>query len=296
MNPPLGNYSLEYTLDLASRFYKQGYEIYLDYHFSDNWADPTKQWTPAAWPKNLEPLSRTLRTYVKDTLLAFKKANVDLAVVSLGNEITNGMLWPAGQADLSIVDEGERVANFTNLATLISSARKGVDDAVQRGVQKPEVMLHLSYGWNETLQTDFYETLTATGKISTKDWDAFGLSAYPYNGTNAKWTTFRDSLTSLARKYRKPIHVAETDYIFYCTTNNATTDYARIGPGEEGQLEWMRRVINLVRNIPYGLGRGVWTWEPAWLTSPALGSQCEDAINFDPETGISRKSVEMFLD
>jgi len=62
----------------------------------DSWADPNKQPPPAAWPTMLEPLAETLRGYVKDTLVAFKEAGIELDIVSLGNEIRHGILWPLG--------------------------------------------------------------------------------------------------------------------------------------------------------------------------------------------------------
>jgi arabinogalactan endo-1,4-beta-galactosidase len=56
-----------------------------------------------------------------------------------------------------------------------------------------------------------------------------------------------------------------------------------------------------VRAVPYGLGRGVHYWEPAWLNNTSLGSDCNDAILFEPDysgwpvtVGYSRKSVNLF--
>lgn len=91
VNPTPGQNDLAYTLGLAQRFSKKGYRIYLDFHFSDSWADPNKQPPPAAWPTTLKPLKSTIRSYVKDTLVAFKNGGVDLSLVSLGNEIRHGM-------------------------------------------------------------------------------------------------------------------------------------------------------------------------------------------------------------
>ena len=137
--PP--NYNIDYTINLASRFYKAGYKIYLDYHFSDTWADPQKQYIPKAWPTTLQPLASTLRSYVSSTLASFHSAGIPLSIVSLGNEIRKGMLWPVGKVDPGITPQSALVANYTNLATLIKAARQGVDDAVSAGLQKPDVMI-----------------------------------------------------------------------------------------------------------------------------------------------------------
>lgn len=120
--------------------------------YSDSWADPQMQPPPAAWPTTLGPLTETFRCYVKDTLIAFKEAGVDLAIVALGNEIRHGMLWPIGKVDVDIEPMSALVSNFSNLATLYKSARAGVDGAVDAGVKMPEVLIHIDDGWNITLQ------------------------------------------------------------------------------------------------------------------------------------------------
>lgn len=294
---------LNYTVDLAKRFYQQGYAIYLSVHISDWWSDPENQPPPKSWPKDLAGNTAATRKYFRETLVAFKDAGVELAIVSLGNEITRGLHWPLGRVSVDVEPESARIANFTNLASMLSSARQGVDDAVKLGVKKPEVLLHLSHGWNYTLQSRFYETLTRTGKFSANQWDAFGISFYPYNGNNATWSNLRRSLTTLARQYSKPVHVVETDYPFTCPRLNNTSDRAALGLGGEGQTEFIKRVKNVVRGVPNGLGRGVWYWEPAYVSNIALGSQCDDLVLFSIDNtnstspvSYSRSSVDMYLD
>ena len=106
------------------------------------WADPSKQAAPEEWPTTLQPLASTLRNYVSSTLKSFSDAGVDLARVSLGNEIRHGMLWPYGYVDVD-TPASSIVANFTNLATLWSAARNGVRDAVRAGHGHPQVMIHI---------------------------------------------------------------------------------------------------------------------------------------------------------
>lgn len=213
------------------------------------------------------------------------------------------MLWPLGRADPDILDTQARVSNFTNFATLLTSARRGIDDAVSAGVTTPEVMLHTSFGWNYTLQSSFYETLVATGKFKTEDWDSFGISFYPWNGNNATWANLRNTLTTLSRKYQKAVHVAETDYPVLCTKLNNTSDHLKLGLSPQGQTQWVRTVQSILRSVPNGYGRGVWYWEPGWVHGEGLGSQCDDLILFDGggvnasgPVAYSRSSVDMYLD
>lgn len=263
-------YSLSYTLDLASRFFKKGYKIYLDFHFSDTWADPQHQIPPAGWPTTVSGLATTLRSYVSSTLLSFHEAGITLSLVSLGNEIRHGMLWPYGQVDVDVFPVSARVANFSNLATLYSAARSGVSDAVSQGVPKPQVMIHIDNGWNITLQQAWFGALTATGEVSTSDWDVFGFSFYPFYDSNATLARLQNSLNTLATQYNKPIHVVETDWPESCppepqyNITQPVLSEPAIPVSVQGQIQWVHNIIRVVQGVPNGLGQGVNYWEPAW--------------------------------
>lgn len=308
VDPVGGVYGLNYTMTLAKRFQAAGQPVYLDFFFADSWADPTKQPTPAAWPspsQGVHALAATLRQYVSSTLSAFwNEAGISLSIVSLGNEIRHGMLWPLGYVDVDTEPQSALVSNFTNLAQLYMAARAGVDDAVRGGVPKPDVMIHIDDGWNATLQTRWFGALTAAG-VPLDAWDVFGFSFYPFYGTAATFDNLQDSLATVAGKYGKPIHVVETDYPAICNG-----EYEPIPESSEpqipydvaGQITWVRDVVDIVQNVPQGLGRGVWYWEPAWLNNTSLGSSCNDALLFDADfsqwpltVGYSRASVNCFL-
>ncbi|EPE31529.1 (Trans)glycosidase [Glarea lozoyensis ATCC 20868] len=303
VNPESGTNGLQYNLELAKRFQKKGYKLYLDFHFSDSWADPQKQPLPAGWPTTLKPLASTVRGYVKDTLVAFKKAGIKLDLVSLGNEIRHGMLWPLGYVDIDIQPDSALASNFSGLATLYKAARAGVDDAYRAGFSKTQVMIHVDNGWNVTLQQRWYGALVANG-VPTSAWDVIGVSFYPFYGTSATFDNLKNSLNTLARQYRKPLQVVETDYPAICNGQwNPIPESSEpsIPYSVDGQLIWVKKVIDIVKAVPYGLGRGVHYWEPAWLNNTSLGSDCNDAILFQPDysgwpvtVGYSRKSVNMF--
>ncbi|KAK1979639.1 family 53 glycosyl hydrolase [Colletotrichum cereale] len=305
VDPPDGIYGLNYTIDLAKRFQAKGHRLFLDYHFADSWADPQKQPAPAAWPTELEPLAGRLREYVRETLVAFRDAGVTLDIVSLGNEIRHGMLWPLGRVSVDVQPWAATVANFSNLATLYKAARAGVRDATCAGVPKPEVMLHLDNGWNLTLQEKWYGALVDNG-VAPSAWDSLGLSFYPFYGTAATFENLRAVLRAMADKYGKPMQVVETDYPAVCDGRwNPIPESSEPGIpySVAGQVEWMAEVLRIVREAPGGLGRGLWYWEPAWLENTSLGSDCNDAVLFEadysgwPRTvGYSRESVNVFLD
>lgn len=181
VNPVPGQYDLNYTLSLAQRLNAKGYKIYIVYHFSDSWADPGKQITPAAWPQNdLPALSTTLRNYVRDTLVAFHEGGVDPAIVSLGNEIRTGMLWPLGRVDALLEPREDRIAGYQGLATLWNSARLGVDDAIAAGLVRPQVMIHVDNGFDQPMLTNWFDAIFATGKVTRDQVDIVGVTNYPF--------------------------------------------------------------------------------------------------------------------
>ncbi|KUI68052.1 putative arabinogalactan endo-beta-1,4-galactanase A [Cytospora mali] len=319
VDPEGGTNGLDYTLSLAKRVQAGGHRLYLDFHFADSWADPSKQPTPASWPtpdQGLEALASTLRAYVRDTLVSFSRAGVTLDIVSLGNEIRHGMLWPLGYVDVDTQPHAALVRNFSNLAALYSAARAGLDDAFDVHdhashagggggggsggsgsvfPQPPLAMIH------NRRRRAWFGALEASG-VGRSAWDVFGFSFYPFYGTSATLAGLRASLGALAGEYGKPVHVVETDYPAVCDG-----EYGPVPESSEPEIpysaEWVREVARVVREVPGGLGRGGWYWEPAWLNSTSLGSDCNDAILFEagysnwPETiGYSRPSVDIYLD
>ncbi|KAF6811874.1 glycoside hydrolase family 53 protein [Colletotrichum sojae] len=304
VNPPDGTYGLNYTIELAKRFQAKGQRIFLDYHFADSWADPQKQPIPAAWPTELEPLKGKLREYVRETLVAFNEAGVTLDIVSLGNELRHGLLWPTGYVDVDVQPWPALVESFANLSTLYMAARAGVKDATCAGVPKPEVMLHIDNGWNVTLQERWYGALVENG-VPLSAWDSFGVSFYPFYGTSATFENLRTTLRTMAEKYGKPLQVVETNYPALCTGRwnpVPPSSEPSIPYSVDGQVQWLEETLRIVREVPNGLGRGLWYWEPGFLNNTSLGSDCDDAILFEadysawPRTvGYSRKSVNVFL-
>lgn len=165
-------------------------------------------------------------------------------------------------------------------------------------------MIHIDDGWNKTLQLAWFDALTKTGKVSTNDWDVFGFSFYPFYGTAATLANLKDSLNAVASRYRKPVHVVETDWPAICDGTDAPALSEPEFPiSPLGQTEWVRNITAIVKGVPRGLGQGVSYWEPAWNNNTGLGSACQDAILFSTDwsgwpnsiVSYSRSSVNMFL-
>ena len=85
---------LAYVKALGKRIKDAGLQLMLDFHYSDTWADPGKQWTPDAW-KSLtnSQLYDKIYEYTKECLEQMVAAGATPDFIQTGNEISYGMLW-----------------------------------------------------------------------------------------------------------------------------------------------------------------------------------------------------------
>ncbi|KAJ8575752.1 hypothetical protein ON010_g3464 [Phytophthora cinnamomi] len=265
-----GDYDLNYTLAQAQRYSKAGFKIYLDMHFSDTWADPHHQNIPAAWDNSsVETLAADLQAYVTSTLQAFTDGGIDLDILSLGNEITIGFLWPTGKLTTD---------NYNDFATLWKASRQGVTDAVAAGTKQPQIMIHVDNGWDYDYVSKFFTGLFANGTVTPDDVDVLGFSFYPFYGEEATIDALKSSLTQIANDYNKPVYVAETDWPVACENVTLSADYP-VSP--EGQVQWVNAIKEVLEGLPNGLGGGIFYWEPAYIKVASLGSSCASALLFD---------------
>ncbi|KAL6704083.1 hypothetical protein ACN47E_008746 [Coniothyrium glycines] len=268
VNPSDGNYNLDYNLALAKRAKAAGLKIYLDFHYSNNWADPGKQVVPAAW-KSLakDALVKQVYDYTRSVLDSFQNNGLQLDLVSIGNEITPGLLHPVGQLGDGKGDKGK------NVAALLKSASKAVRESSLS--PKPKIMIHLDNGWKWDTQQWWYDSVLAGG-LSAADYDVQGVSYYPFYNADASLANLAGSLSNMAKKYGKEIMVVETNWPTYCPNPAYAfpADTKSIPISVEGQTQWMKEVAKRVTGVPNGKGTGLFYWEPAWIDNKSLGSSC----------------------
>ncbi len=242
---------LDYTLRLAKRIKATGAQLLLDLHYSDTWADPGKQFKPAAWA-NLEfdELEKQVGRYTRDVLARFAAEGVVPDIVQIGNEITNGLLWPDGRVEFA---EREREAEtWPKLARLL---RAGLE-AVPAGPGAPQRMIHIECTGNLPRTRWYLEHLRAEGL----PFELLGLSYYPeWHGTIAE---LRETLTCVAEEFRLPVVVVETAYPWKHDEHFTSKPNLAFSLTPAGQRAFLAEVVGAVRATPHGLGRGVVYWHP----------------------------------
>lgn len=153
----------EDVLKKCLRAKELGMKIMIDFHYSDTWADPGKQYVPKAWESyGLEAMAKAVAEHTSDVLNTLKDNGVDVTWVQVGNEVTNGMLWEKGRV------KGDSASGFAKLF-------KAGADKVKSIYPKASVILHIDNAWDMDTLKWFYSLMADTGV----KYDMIGLSLYP---------------------------------------------------------------------------------------------------------------------
>ncbi|KAI9050335.1 hypothetical protein LZ554_005501 [Drepanopeziza brunnea f. sp. 'monogermtubi'] len=282
VNPADGNYNLDYNLKLAERAKAAGLQIYVNLHFSDKWADPLNQEIPSGWPTSIEDLSWRLYNYTQEVSNAFAKAGISPSIISIGNEITTGLLFPTGSTD-----------SFYNIATLLHSASSGIKNS--NLATQPQIMIHLDNGWKWETQKWWYTSVLEAGPLASGDFDVMGVSYYPFYGEAATLAALKESLDNMASTWGKSIMVVETNWPFSCPDPKFPfpPDVDAIPRSVAGQTTWLKEVAAIVAGVTGG--SGLFYWEPAWIRNGGLGSSCWDNLLVE-QTGEVRSSLGVFAE
>jgi len=253
---------LAHTIAFGQRVKAAGLGFLLDFHYSDNWADPGKQCVPVAWQSytTLARLSTAVHDYTKDAITQLIAAGARPDMVQIGNEITPGFLIHVCDEEGDPIGNNlvtGSISNWANLGALLKAGVKGVKEV------DPEIliMLHIDRGGDKggftgaalTTSASFIQNAQKQGVA----FDVFGESCYqsyqgdPASVSNTK-TDWSSTFLGLASQFKGLRFVA-----------------AEYGP--------MQRELNdVVYGLPDLSGAGTFVWEPsqqgAWNSGHALFS------------------------
>ena len=234
----------------------QSMKVLLDFHLSDNWADPGKQLVPAAWldvVDNVDILKDSLYNYIYNTLSELGSENLLPEMVQIGNETNKGIL-------LSPEDNQSWTLDWNRNATLFNAGIKAVRDFDP----SIEIMLHVAGPESTEWLIEAFHNNGVT------DFDLIGVSYYWGWHAPATMNDVGELIDLLKSRYTdKEVIVVETAYLwttgFNDNANNiAATTHPEYAPTPEGQLKWMKDLSSAIKD--HG-GLGLVYWEPAWQSS-----------------------------
>lgn len=243
----------EDVLKKCLRAKELGMKIMIDFHYSDTWADPGKQYVPKAWESyDLDAMAKAVAEHTSDVLNTLKDNGVDVSWVQVGNEVTNGMLWEKGRV------EGNSASGFAKLF-------KAGADKVKSIYPKASVILHIDNAWNMDTLKWFYSLMANTGV----KYDMIGLSLYP---------SYWNDETNAFEPWEKKVNQAIANIPQLIKTYNRDVMLVEFGmPAAEPQKgkEALETLWNGLKDVRRFVG--IFYWEPE--SEPARNGYALGAFN-----------------
>ncbi len=277
-----GENDLKTSLEIAKRVTAAGFGVLLNFHYSDFWADPGKQIKPKAWADyGVKELEQAVYDYTLESMRTFLDAGVNITMVQVGNELSNGLLWPEG-----------KVPNYDNIATFVNAGIR----AVRKADATIPVMIHLDNGGNNALYREWFDNFTKRGE----DFEIIGLSYYPF--WHGSLQMLNDNMNDIAERYGKDLVIAEVsmgytmeDYKNYeklsdeerkgYATRPALVEKIEYPMTKQGQYDFMEDFLNRISHIKGGKGKGFFYWEPAWIPVPGSGWATPASLKYMNDPG-----------
>ncbi len=265
-----GTNDINAFLRLAKKANKEGMQVLLDFHYSDFWVDPSRQTPPKAWANyNFEELKEALYKYTKHTLLVAKENDIDIGAIQVGNEISNGMLFPYGNV------WNNEIGGFKNHSELLKAGFKACKEIYPNA----KTICHLEHAGSFDMQDYYFEQLFNLGV----DFDVMGESYYPY--WHGGFPFFIDNISKLKAKYHKEIWVVEMGYEYaesllpdhHFEYKDMEGDEFVVGNyngripypiTKEGQVEYLKAFLKICKDLGVEM---VFYWEPTWILIPGQG-------------------------
>ncbi len=249
-----GNCDIENAIEIGKRATACGMKLLVNFHYSDFWADPSKQMVPKAWEgMNIDEKSEALYEYTVDCLEELMRAGVDIGMVQIGNE-TNGAM--CGESSSSL-------GGWKRITQLMSAGSKAVREIC------PDALIAIHFANPEKVTN--YVSYSKNLEYYGVDYDVFASSYYPFwHGT---LDNLAEVLSDVAEAYDKKVMLAETSYAFTASDTDFYGNTISDGGGIvkdypftiQGQANLVRDVIDTLVNKTVN-GIGVFYWEGTWIS------------------------------
>lgn len=274
---------LDYVIRLSQRIQRAGFQLLLDIHYSDYWADPAKQAIPYLWRDcSVEALHDSVYRYTYRTLQAFKAAGVVPELIQVGNEITNGMLWPIGKIDPTKED------NWTTFCMLLQIGCK----VCREVCPKARIVIHTEKAGDWDVTYSFYNHL----RKAQVDYDVIGLSYYPM--WHKSIHNLGKTLDYLAASFpEKEVMIVETAAYYSHERDiwaKGPDQYAEYYPiSEEGQAQFASELVEELRRHANVTGLFWWFPEENACQNELMSCWLNRGL-FDNHTGRAKPAMKAF--
>lgn len=245
-----GNNDVPTAIELGRRAAKYGMKVCVDFHYSDFWADPNKQFAPKAWEgMSVEEKSGALYDFTKESLAKILNAGVDVGMVQIGNEINTGMA-------------GEKKTD--DVAQLLNAGSRAVRETAETYGREIQVVVH----YTDIHQEGKAEGIAEDLDKAAVDYDIFAFSYYPF------WHGDRENMQAVAKmlqeKYGKKVVIAETSYCYTSEdgdgSGNSVNGVDDLVPGYGATVQSQATMIRDICEAANEAGvLGIFYWEGTWI-------------------------------
>ncbi|MDR2478292.1 MAG: glycosyl hydrolase 53 family protein [Treponema sp.] len=297
---------------MAKKAKAAGIKVLLDFHYSDNWADPGKQFLPRAWEQyagDLDALEKALYDYTFNTIVELSAAGAEPDMVQIGNEIRNGMMTRTYESSTTII---------SNDATKLGRMLKAGSLAVRRAAPNAKIMLHLDAGGDDAVFRNWFDRYATHNGVAASnteiDFDVIGHSWYPFYSSHKTLDMLYNCMRQSVERYGKEAVLVETSYawtidyegdsmgnqfnynneaqaltIGFSSDNNGFIAASGIdfplrngapifAATPENQAKYLRLVMDVTAAAG---GSGVFWWGGDWIPAPGLKSNWDNQTVFD---------------
>lgn len=193
VNPADGWCNMQDLINKAKRANDLGLRIMINFHYSDSWADPSKQNKPTAWSSmTFDNLKKAVSKHTNDVLQALRQSNIKPEWIQIGNETGNGMLWEDGKASV-------------NMSQYVALNNAGYD-AAKSVFPEAKIVVHIQEGNNNTLFRWIFDGFVQYGG----KWDVIGMSLYPEPSNWQQMVSVCvNNMKDMIRRYNKDVMICE---------------------------------------------------------------------------------------
>ena len=248
-----GNCDVEKAAEIGRRAAEHGMKLLVDFHYSDFWADPNKQFAPKAWArKRIGDKETAIAQFTEESLYTILNAGADVGMVQIGNEINKGVCGTYEEADVM---------------KLLSSASGAVRKVSSVTGREMQVAVHYTAVDDSAMTLKRAEILQNYGV----DYDIFGISYYSY--WHGSFENMCNVLGEISSKYGKKTCIMETAYPF--TSDDGDMNGNSVGSGGvEGYPDSVQAQAKNFRDVAYYANEagalGAFYWEGAWVPVGSL--------------------------
>ena len=267
-----GTCDLQNFIDLCKKLEKYGFKNILDFHYSDFWVDPSKQFLPKAWANySYEEVVQAVYDFTKESLLKVKKEGISLDMIQVGNEITHGMLWPYGK----LTWDDTKEESYDRFASFLKSAIKACNEIYPEA----KIIIHLEQSYDQECYRDILSHLLARNvKI-----DVLGTSYYPF--WHHQFDEYFANMDMVQREFGIPVMNVELGFPFttidYKVDEDGKPKHLVINadniedflklmpyyPDKEGQAKFVSEFLRLAKEHHLV---GACYWEPLWVPGEGI--------------------------